>query len=149
MLAKNPPSNMNKRGRECGETDDAKWTVRDAAMPLQVPRGAAGCRDDVDIGDVRRDHERRRDPAPRAAERRATERRSKQRVRQVIQVSLIYRGQLFGLSMRLSKYASIGGRITSTIIVTNVAITAVGYSPAPTAIPIAALTQIVAAVVIP
>ena len=50
---------------------------------------------------------------------------------------------------RRSKKASIGGRTASTTIVITVAMVAIANSPAPAAMPTAAFTQIVAAVVIP
>jgi len=74
----------------CGqqsESDDAERSVRRTAMPSQVAGGPAGGGNDVDVGDVRSDDERGRRSASGAAERRAGERRGKQRVSDVIQAN--------------------------------------------------------------
>ena len=68
------------------EADQAERAVRRAAMPFEILHGAAGGRDDVDVGRVRGEDQRRRGAAAGARQRRARERHREQRMSQIVQV---------------------------------------------------------------
>ena len=79
-----PAAECDETRRSQSQTDDAKWTVREPAMPLEITGGASGRRDDVDIRSVRSENERGccADSGP--PERRARERQAEQRVGEIV-----------------------------------------------------------------
>ena len=75
----------DEAGGQDAEAKHAKRTVRRTAMPFQIGDGAAGGGDDVDVGRVRCEEQRRRRAAPGAPEWRARQRQREEAVCQVIQ----------------------------------------------------------------
>ena len=76
----------DESGARQRETDQSERPVRDAAMPFEVFRRAAGGRHEVDVRRIRRQEERRGRAAARAAQRRARKRDPEQAVCDVVHV---------------------------------------------------------------